>query len=109
MIQKRGQDDIWAGLYQFYLVENDSLVAANAGYLKQVLQNQLAIESSQLLATTVSAPVHQLLTHQRLVVRFVEVDLASKPAAFSKAIWVPKTKLSNYPFPKIIVDFLKQV
>ena len=108
LIQKRGQDDIWAGLYQFYLVENDSLVAANAGYLKQVLQNQLAIESSQLLATTVSAPVHQLLTHQRLVVRFVEVDLASKPAAFSKAIWVPKTKLSNYPFPKIIVDFLKQ-
>ena len=108
LIQKRGQEDIWAGLYQFYLVENDSLVAANAGYLKQVLQNQLAIESSQISATTVSAPVHQLLTHQSLVVRFVKVNLTAKPAAFFKAVWVPKTKLSNYPFPKIIVDFLKQ-
>ena len=108
LIQKRGQDDIWAGLYQFYLVENDALVAVNAKYLNQVLQNQLAIESSQILNTITSAPMRQLLTHQSLAVRFIEVTLKTKPAAFSNAVWVSKTKLSNYPFPKIIVDYLKQ-
>ncbi len=107
LLQKRGNEDIWAGLYQFYLVENNSLLPVNHDYLQQVLQNQLALKNKEVISSMVSAPVHQLLTHQQLTIRFIEVALKSKPAVFSKAIWVPKTKLRNYPFPKVIIDFLK--
>ena len=108
LLQKRGNEDIWAGLYQFYLVENSSLLPANPSYLNQVLQNQLAIKNKEVINSIVTAPVHQLLTHQQLTIRFIEVTLKSKPAIFSKAIWVPTTKLRNYPFPKVIIDFLKK-
>ncbi len=107
LLQKRGNEDIWAGLYQFYLVENNSLLPVNHDYLQQVLQNQLALKNKEVISSMVSAPVRQLLTHQQLTIRFIEVALKSKPAVFSKAIWVPKTKLRNYPFPKVIIDFLK--
>ena len=107
LLQKRGNEDIWAGLYQFYLVENNSLLPVKHDYLQQVLQNQLALKNKEVISSMVSAPVHQLLTHQQLTIRFIEVALKSKPAVFSKAIWVPKTKLRNYPFPKVIIDFLK--
>ena len=79
----------------------------NTAYFKQVFQNQLALKGSDIISSNISSPVYQLLTHQQLTIRFVEVALKSKPAVFSKAIWVPKTKLRNYPFPKVIVDFLK--
>jgi len=106
MIQKRGGEDIWAGLYQFYLVQNEGLPKDNAVYLQQVLQQQLGIAKKELLQTIVSKPVNQLLTHQQLTVRFIQVALKTKPAALSKALWVPKAKLRSYPFPKLIVDFL---
>ena len=106
LLQKRGMNDIWAGLYQFYLVENGSLLPANQSYLQQVLENQLTLKNKEVLSSTISAPVHQLLTHQQLTIRFVEVVLKSKPAVFSKAIWVPKAKLRNFPFPKTIIDFI---
>jgi A/G-specific adenine glycosylase len=108
LLQKRGNEDIWAGLYQFYLVENSSLLPANPSYLNQVLQHQLALNNKEGINAIVSAPVHQLLTHQQLTIRFIEVALKSKPVVFSKAIWVPTTKLRNYPFPKVIIDFLKK-
>lgn len=108
LLQKRGNEDIWAGLYQFYLVENSSLLPANPSYLNQVLQNQLAIKNKEVINSIVTAPVHQLLTHQQLTIRFIEIALKSKPVVFSKAIWVPTTKLRNYPFPKVIIDFLKK-
>jgi len=108
LLQKRGNEDIWAGLYQFYLVENSSLLPANPSYLNQVLQNQLAIKNKEVINSIVTAPVHQLLTHQQLTIRFIEIALKSKPVVFSKAIWVPTTKLHNYPFPKVIIDFLKK-
>ena len=107
LIQKRSKEDIWAGLYQFYLVENTSLIPAQPTYLKQVLQNQLGMKNNHFIHTGFSAPVHQQLTHQSLTVRFIEVTLTTKPAAFSKAIWVPKAKLRAYPFPKTIIDFLQ--
>jgi A/G-specific adenine glycosylase len=108
LIQKRGVEDIWAGLYQFYLVQNASMPKDNALYLKQVLQQQLGIAKKDLVQTSISKPVNQLLTHQQLTIRFIQVLLKSKPAALSKGLWVPKAKLRTYPFPKAIVDFLKQ-
>ena len=106
MIQKRGGEDIWAGLYQFYLVQNDALPKDNTLYLNQVLQQQLGMAKKNILHALISKPVNQLLTHQQLTVRFIQVALKTKPAALSKALWVTKSKLRTYPFPKLIVDFL---
>jgi len=106
LLQKRGMNDIWAGLYQFYLVENGSLLPANQNYFQQVLENQLALKNKEVIYSTISAPVYQLLTHQQLTIRFVQVTLKTKPIVFSNALWVPKAKLRNFPFPKAIIDFI---
>ena len=73
-----------------------------------MLQQQLAIKQNQVMATAISDPMKQLLTHQHLTVRFIEVALKSKPIAFSKALWIPKANLNKYPFPKLITDYLKK-
>ncbi len=107
-IQKREQGDIWAELFQFYLVENEKLVTQDDIYFNEVLSNQLLIEPKLVLSKSSTKIYQQQLTHQLLTVRFVLVELKSIPAVFAKGDWVSKRALKKYTFPKTINSFLEE-
>jgi A/G-specific adenine glycosylase len=107
-IQKREQGDIWAELFQFYLVENEKLVTQDDTYFNEVLSNQLLIEPKLVLSKSSTKIYQQQLTHQLLTVRFVLVELKSIPAVFAKGDWVSKRALKKYAFPKTINSFLEE-
>ena len=108
-IQKRGQGDIWAGLYQFYLVENDKIVTSDNAYYQQVLNNQLMIDLKEVNITKESKIYQQQLTHQLLTFRFFTIELKKMPKAFEKGAWVSAKNLQKFAFPKTINSFLNEL
>lgn len=105
-IQKRGPGDIWSGLYQFYLVENDKIVTADNAYFQQVLSNQLMIDLEEVKITNARKIYQQQLTHQLLTFRFFTIELKKMPKAFEKGDWVSAKNLQKFAFPKTINSFL---
>jgi hypothetical protein len=67
----------------------------------------LAIARENIITLLPSSLFKQTLTHQQIEARFILVNLNKRPALFAKALWVKKEGLKNYPFPKIVNDFLK--
>ena len=108
MIQKRVDGDIWAGLFQFYLIENDKIIAPTETYIKEVLANQLMIKDKIIKIEKPKKVYQQLLTHQMLEVRFFKIQLQTVPKAFEHAMWVNASSIKKYPFPKTINSFFEE-
>ena len=107
LIQKRAEGDIWSNLYQFYLIENEKLVAIDKKYIQKLILEPLAISRENIISLLPSSVYKQTLTHQQIEARFIVIHLDNKPALFTKALWVKKEGFKKYPFPKIVNDFLK--
>jgi adenine-specific DNA glycosylase len=108
LIQKREMGDIWAGLYQFYLVENDKLVKLDTQFYDQILSNQLMLEK-QLVNIKYPQKVYtQMLTHQQLAVRFHIIELKGLAKVFENGNWTTIKSLKKLAFPKTINIFLAE-
>ncbi len=105
-IQKRAAGDIWAGLYQFYLIENEKAILSDRKYFTQILKDQLMIEDKSVDILPNENVFHQQLTHQLLEIRFSKIYVKEIPRALEKGLWVKMNALLKYPFPKTIIDFL---
>ena len=108
LIQKRDQGDIWANLFQFYLVEQEKIMPETNIYINDILSNQLLIPSKNMVAQSAAFIYKQQLTHQELTVRFFKVALTAIPEVFAKGNWVSKQALKKYAFPKTIISFLNE-
>jgi A/G-specific adenine glycosylase len=109
MIQQRGEGDVWNGLYQFYLLENDRIPAFSADYLNTILSNSFALTKKQwsyIGAASSPKIFKQLLTHQTIEARFIAIKITTMPKMLQKALWVKPKQFAKYAFPKIINDFL---
>jgi A/G-specific adenine glycosylase len=97
-IQQRSQKDIWQGLYEFYLVENENNYQESSAWqqLKPYVQKNVDVEFES----------KQKLTHQLIRSKFHLIILDAKPSFLMQGIWVTKDSLKKYPFPKTIVSFL---
>lgn len=108
LLQKREMGDIWASLFQFYLVENDKLIKADNQFYDQILSSQLMIDK-QLVSLQGPQKVYtQMLTHQQLTVRFHIVELKEIPKVFEKGNWTMIKSLQKLAFPKTINSFLAE-
>lgn len=99
-IRQRSSGDIWRGLHEFFLVETQE----QNDHLWKQKQIELGLSGSKI--KTVTAPVIQLLTHQRLSSRFVHIQCARKPTLPQGFFTVNLCELNKYAFPKTIKHFL---
>ncbi|KAA5537181.1 A/G-specific adenine glycosylase [Taibaiella lutea] len=99
-IQQRSQKDIWQGLYEFYLIENEKNYQETSIWqqLKPYIQQNIDIEFEN----------RQKLTHQLIRSKFHLILLKARPSFLTQGIWVEKDSLKNYPFPKTILSFLSR-
>ncbi len=98
-IHQRQKNDIWKGLYEFPLVEEQS--EGNQTKTKIWLQ-EMGIKSVQ--------PVFfskQILSHQNIHANFYELKWKNLPNLENKFIKIKKTALKQYAFPKIIRSYLQ--
>ncbi|MEK7254613.1 MAG: A/G-specific adenine glycosylase, partial [Bacteroidota bacterium] len=75
-LKKRTGKDIWQNLYDFPLIETEGLVEDKNELLENpILQAWLGGASAKLL--TVSQPFRQELSHQKIIARFLEIEIGN--------------------------------
>ena len=107
-MKRRDESGIWAGLYDFYLIETPQPVA-----LEQLddplLVSLLQRENTRVVA---SSPYQHLLTHQRLHVTFYTITLSQYPenlADESNCLQAYSVdELERLPKPVLIDNFLQK-
>ncbi len=105
-IHQQNTKDIWQGLYLFPFVETKKEKSIDT-VLKQAEKELLLIPKSYEL-TANSETIEQRLTHQIIYARFVHLRLDRTPLKNKKLLWLPKNRLAEFAFPKIIGQYLKQ-
>lgn len=99
-LQLRSQKDIWQGLYEFYLIENEK------NYKETSIWQQL--EPYVRESTDIEFENRQKLTHQLIRSKFHLIALNAKPSFLIQGIWIDKDSLKKYPFPKTILSFFSR-
>jgi len=106
ILNKRTQKDIWFNLYDFPLVESTKLL--NEEELRKNEVFQKIIGNIPFSIKKVSKPFKQLLTHQKIVANFWEIELKSAlPANDSDFFEVKQKNINNFAFPKIVDLYFK--
>ncbi len=105
ILTKRTKKDIWTQLYEFPMIETDSLLD-KADLEKKAFETQLLPETAQFIKS--SRPFNQTLTHQKIHARFWEYKIEQVEIyKENRFVFASKDDLSKFAFPKIIDLFLK--
>ena len=103
-IRKRTENDIWQNLHEFILIETEApaditlLQSTNA--FRRIF-GQTAYEIEQ-----ISAAFRQQLTHQTIHSQFINISV-QQALPLPGYLFVPRSNLNNYAFPKTITSFLE--
>lgn len=106
VLNKRTQKDIWLNLYDFPLVETtnliDQLTLTTHDNFQQIIGN------TPYIIKKISKPFKQLLTHQKIIAIFWEIELKSVLKMNETDFFEVKQKnINNFAFPKIIDLYFK--
>ena len=103
LLHRRSEGDIWAGLYEFPLIETasacDFLELCKTDSFKALLGG-----STYTLRQTTPMAIHQL-SHQRLHATFYLLEMSELPTA-EGVITVPLDELDRYAIPRLIERYL---
>lgn len=101
ILNKRTENDIWKNMYDFPLIDSKSENEDVSSMLKENGEDYHANFIGK------SEWVKHLLSHQDIYARFWEYDI-DKPELILRNNWklVSMDKLSSYPFPKLIENYL---
>jgi A/G-specific adenine glycosylase len=104
IIHERNAKDIWNGLYELPLVESKNQLQWNDA-VSLIMKKYKLNKKANFVGNPIE--IKHILSHQKLNIRFwhVKVREAQIPENY---ISVHKGKISSYPFPKPIADYLKQ-
>lgn len=109
MIRLRKNNDIWKGLYDFPSIENDNKQNSKfPGTEKKELINIFNIRKFNI--ESVSDEYEHTLSHRKLKAKFVRLRL-NEPLrkAPSDCLWIDREKIYNYPVPRLIEKYIKEL
>jgi A/G-specific adenine glycosylase len=102
-IRQRTENDIWQNLYEFVLWESGKIIPQHQLGKTIFFQDHFGQKGFQI--RSISPVYRQTLTHQSITSRFVHLD---KPMpSLSGYRSVARKKLTEFPFPKLIADYIK--
>lgn len=96
-LQKRLPGDVWAGLFEPYLIEG------TAEQAQELLLEK--IPSSNIQSFEWAGSQSQKLTHQQIHSHFYKVILKSYPETLNTEYFLDKASISKLAFPKTIISF----
>lgn len=104
-INQRTKKDIWQNLYEFILIETESLVAEKE-FLKCSSITSLFYENNFKI-NKISKTFSQKLTHQTITGRFFHIKIKNPVIPLKKYKAVSKNELKKLAFPKFIASYLQ--
>jgi len=106
LLHKRTKQDIWKNLYAFPVIESANLIDQDHLVLNEEFQKLINNRSFQI--KNISKPFQQLLTHQKIIAVFWEIELNSDLMLNEPAFYeVNQKNINNFALPKIIDWYLK--
>lgn len=99
-IRRRGEGDIWQGLWEPYLEEAD-----NEGWLLSQLKKQTITNTMILLRTNVK----HILTHRILLANFTLIEVDKRPILPKEYIWIQEDNIHNYAVPRLVEILLESI
>ncbi len=105
-IRQRIEKDIWQDLYEFPLIETEKEIDKK-NILKQAEKNKWVHKGNyELLA--VSPLFKQQLSHQLIAGQFIKLKLKGKHDPAINWIWVTKSRIGKFAFPRFINQYLNE-
>jgi A/G-specific adenine glycosylase len=104
-VNQRTRKDIWQNLYEFILIETQSLIPGKK-FLNLKIFTSL-FSRNNYTVTKISPVFSQQLTHQTITGRFFHITIKTAGASLQKYKPVPGKELCLLPFPKFITSYLK--
>jgi A/G-specific adenine glycosylase len=109
MMKKRIKNDIWKGLYDFYLIESESLNAriSKRNYISGVITSYEKCKNDKRV-------YNNLLSHQHITARFTHYYLENSGQVNSEIFdlgykFYSKSEIETLPKPVLIDNYLKEV
>jgi A/G-specific adenine glycosylase len=108
VIQQRKAGDIWAGLYEFPLIESDHPLDASGLLHHEFLLN--IIKNPEYRSWHLTSTFHHKLTHRNINAVFLIITLnkSSLYINYDYFKYVYLNHLFNYPFPRLIEKFISK-
>ncbi|WP_184544227.1 A/G-specific adenine glycosylase [Mucilaginibacter sp. FT3.2] len=105
LMNKRGDKDIWANMYDLPMVETDTLLTTNE---LAALPDTVNIFGSSINIAEDTPVIKHILTHQRLFVRMIKTD--SIPLTLKESwVYIPVENLPDLALPKVIFILIKNI
>jgi A/G-specific adenine glycosylase len=102
-IRKRTEKDIWQNLYEFLLWETGKIIPQAQISGSVFIKNHFGDQGFKI--EYVSPAFNQILTHQSVTSLFVHIS--NQLPSLDGYQSVRRQKLGEYPFPKLIADYIK--
>ncbi|MCB0755376.1 MAG: A/G-specific adenine glycosylase [Flavobacteriales bacterium] len=96
-LKRRGDGDIWHGLYEFPLFESDCRLNEEDLIYKLVSNNQLL---------SISEEYKHILSHQRILGQFLVLSGSTRPEG--NYTWVNVNDLSKFALPRLLNRYLEK-
>ena len=105
VLNKRGENDIWANMYDMPMIETTGLLPLDELFLQPEALNYFGKNTEY---EEISPVYKHILTHQRLYVRFITLKTA--PVKMEpKWFFADAENLNKFALPKIIFIFIKNI
>lgn len=106
LFHERTSKDIWLGLNEYYLIENNELLdlddlASGDELLKKILTQNHQIKH-------VSEPYKHILTHQKIMAKFIVIE-TFKPINIDGFRYYTKDEIEELAKPVLILNFIKNL
>ena len=106
-LKKRTEKDIWRNLHDFPLIETKEKLSEKK--LIQTKEWKSFFSNSKIVVNDFSDEVKHVLSHQKLFVRFVVVDVKEKLKGKKEWLYIKEKELSKYAVPVVMERFIKQL
>jgi A/G-specific adenine glycosylase len=98
-LHRRPEGDIWAGLYEFPLIESDAPLSPEELFASPAFRAMVSGEAP--VVRHVLSRRH-VLSHQRIHAEFYHVRLSEPPRLAEEFVEVPLTAVADYPVSRLV-------
>lgn len=107
-IHRRAGKDIWAGLYEFPLIETET--ALSFAELQQTTDFRRLFDGAGQLTITIECPKEKhILSHQHLYATFYRVEIEQSPESLSSYLQIQGEDIEEYAVPRLIHIYLEKL
>ena len=103
-IHRRGEGDIWQGLWEPYLIESDEAAQPD---LRPLFGSEAPAPTYRL--TLLRQQVRHVLTHRVLLADFYLLETDARPTVPADFVWVNEHELERYAVPRLVEMLFNEV